>query len=87
MEKSVFDHRPDSHLCARIELLDCHRQQVGAGVSQSLQALGSAWGDDADLGILLQYKVAIDGPAIDPSGHGGPRKIGADVRGEFMDGE
>ncbi len=81
----ILDHRTDGDLGLRIELLDGVRHQVGRRVTNDLEPLRVALGQQPDLGVVLDDVGGVDDAAIHLAGHGGPGEACADARGHLGD--
>ncbi|OIQ77262.1 hypothetical protein GALL_410420 [mine drainage metagenome] len=82
--EAVVDHRADSHLRIREQLLDRISQEVSGGVANDVEALGVALGNDGEVGVSADEMGGIDQRPVHATGQGGPRKTSANARGDFQ---
>ena len=84
--ETVFDHRTDGDLGAGEQRFDRLGQQMGAGVTDHLQAVLVPAGDDGQLGVVGDQMGSIHQRAIDLAGEGCLGEAGADVLGDLGNG-
>src|SRR5262249_39744758 len=69
--EAVLDHGAYGHLRLREQLLDRLRQKVRGRVTDDLESVGVAVGDDRHLGIVPDEVGGIDEAAVDARGERG----------------
>ena len=84
--EAVLDHRSDRHLRIGEQFLDRVGEQMRGRVTDDVETLGVALGDDRDSGVLLDHMRCIDDLAVDLAGERCLGKSGADRRGELCNG-
>ena len=85
--KAVFDGRADGHLRIGEQRLDRVRQQVGAGVANDVQAVGVAFGDNHQVGVVFNQMAGVHQLAVHFAGQGGAGQAGANRGGHACHGD
>ena len=85
--ETVLDDRTDRHLRIGKQLLDRIREQMGGRVTQQVEAVGVAVGDDGEVRIAVDRERGIDELAVDLAGERGFGESGADRGGDLGDGD
>ena len=85
--EAVFDNWTDGHLCFREQFLDRVSQQVRRRMTDQLQGVGVAIGDDGQINIFLDAERSIDQLAINLASQRSTRQAGTDAGRHLGDGD
>ncbi len=77
--EAVVDHRTNRHLRVREQLLHRVGQQVRGRVTDDVEAVGVALGNNGELGVAVDHVRGVDQPAVHLAGQRRTREPGADV--------
>ena len=83
--ETVLDHRTDRHLRIGKEFLDRVRKQMGGRMTQQVEAVGVAVGDDGEVRVAVDRERGVDELAVDFARQRGFGKSRADRGGDLGD--